>query len=122
MKNVGKHLFQLQASKKVRLSKVVINHIQKCLKYAFAKNQGNKEDLEQNLKAIIPHQFGDHSLCFPKFCGYKREPSVKYLHRSLPYKGPIKDETGQLREELDKIFAPVIGNASQYTDGLFATM
>ncbi|CAG2192791.1 unnamed protein product [Mytilus edulis] len=47
-----------------------------------------KEDMKNNLVALIPHQFGDHSLCQPRFCGYKRQPGLKYLHRSLPYKAP----------------------------------
>ncbi|KAL4236485.1 hypothetical protein ACF0H5_004871 [Mactra antiquata] len=55
-------------------------------------------------------------MCFAKFCGYKRNPTEKYLHRSLPYKGPIKDGAGHLREELDKVFEPVIANAPLYAD------
>lgn len=35
--NVGKNLYALHAHKGVKLSKSVILHIQKCLKYAFAK-------------------------------------------------------------------------------------
>ncbi|XP_048251367.1 uncharacterized protein LOC124145379 [Haliotis rufescens] len=90
-------------------------HIQKCLKYAFAKNQGNKEGLEKNLKALIPHQFGDHSLCFPRFCGFRRTSSnEKYTHTSLPYKAALKDD--ELQSKLKKLFNPVITNAEQYAD------
>ena len=37
VKNIGKRLYALQASKKVKVSKAVIIHIQKCVKYSFAK-------------------------------------------------------------------------------------
>ncbi|CAC5426782.1 unnamed protein product [Mytilus coruscus] len=47
--------------------------------------------MKNNLEALIPHQFGDHNLCQPRFCGYKKQPGVKYLHRSLPYKAPLSD-------------------------------
>ena len=114
VKNIGKHMYALHAEKGIRLSKNVIMHIQKCLKYDFAKNQGDKDGLQENLKAIIPHQFGDHSFCCGKFCGFKRKPFEVYLHRSLPYKAALKD--GHLRACLEKIFEQVISNAEQYSD------
>lgn len=114
VKNIGKHLYALHAEKGIKLSKNVILHIQKCLKYAFARNQGDKDGLEENLKALIPHQFGDHSMCVARFCGYKRQPSQVYTHRSLPYKTALKDDV--LRARLDNIFKPVIANAEQYAD------
>ena len=116
VKNIGKRLYALQASNKVKLSKSLVIHLQKCLKYAFAKNQGDKTGLEDNLKAIVPYQFGDHLLCQARFCGFKKNPEEKYLHRSLPYKAAIKNDSGNLRLELDNIFAPVIASAEQYAD------
>lgn len=92
VKNIGKILYSLQSSKKTKLSKSVVQHIQKCLKYCLAKNQGNKYGLKENLLAIIPHQFGDHSLCHERFCGEKRKPGEKYSHQSLPYKAALKDD------------------------------
>lgn len=49
LKNIEKHLYAI----KYNLSKTVIQHIQRCVKYAFAKNQGNKTSMEENLKATI---------------------------------------------------------------------
>ena len=109
VKNIGKNLYAIK-----KLSKTVILHIQKCVKYAFAKNQGDKTCMEENLKAIIPHQFGDHSLCHPRFCGYKRKPDEKYSHRSLPYKSSLKDEN--LRVQLEKVFEPVISHSEEYSN------
>lgn len=73
VKNVGKSLWALHYDKTVKLSKNVITHIEKCLKYTFAKNQGDKAGMEKNLITLIPHQFGDHSKCEGRFCGYCRK-------------------------------------------------
>lgn len=70
--------------------------------------------MEENLKARIPDQFGDHSLCKPHFCGYKRNPQEVYPHRSLPYRTALKDP--DLRTKLEKLFVPVISNVDQYCD------
>ncbi|XP_065929397.1 uncharacterized protein [Magallana gigas] len=113
IKNIGKRLYALHGTKGVKLSKTVIVHLQKCIKYALAKNQ-TKDDLEENLKAILPHQFGDHSCCAARFCGFKRNPSEKYIHRSLPYKAALKND--QLRQHLQPIFDQVSARAAQYVD------
>ena len=113
VKNIGKRLYALH-SKNKNLSKIVVSHLQKCLKYAFAKNQGDKSGLEENLKALVPHQFGDHSMCSSRFCGFKRNPGERYVHRSLPFKAALKDST--LRVDLDTIFMPVVNNAEQYAN------
>lgn len=114
VKNIGKKLYALQADKSTKLSKLVILHIQKCVKYILAKNQGDPKGLEENLKALVPHQFADHTMCQPPWCGYKRDRSVKYSHRSLPYKGPLKDD--HLRSQLEKLFEPVVMKAPQLAD------
>lgn len=113
VKNFTKSLYQLKTQKGVKLSKTVILHLEKCLKYTFAKNQGDKEGMEENL---IPHQFGDHSRCNGRFCGYKRKPDKgeKYVQRSLPYKTSLHDEN--LQQLLQKIFDPLISNAYHYID------
>lgn len=113
VKNVGKQLYSLHNSKSVKLSKTVIGHIQKCFRYALAKN-GDKDNLKENLKAIIPHQFGDHSACNARFCGQLRDSNQQYSHKGLPYKAPLKDD--RLRVELEKIFIPLADNAEQYVD------
>lgn len=114
VKNVGKSLYSLKNEKGVKLSKTVICHIEKCLKYAFATNQGNPSALRDNLRALIPHQFGNHSLCTDKFCNFKRQPKENYVHKSLPYRIPLKDDA--LEARLNSIFEPVIACAHQYSD------
>lgn len=114
VKNFTKGLYKLKAEKNVKLSKSIICHLEKCLKYAFSKNQGDRSGMEENLKALVPHQFGDHNLCQPRFCGFKRKPSEKYVHRSLPYKTSLHDEN--LRQRLQEMFNPLIAHAHQYID------
>lgn len=114
IKNIGKSLYSLTTEKGVKLSKHVICHLQKCLRYAIATNQGNPTALEENLKAIVPHQYGDHSLCKREFCGHERKPDEVYSHKSLPYNLPLKDN--DIRVHLDKIFSVVAANAHQYAD------
>ena len=114
VKNVGKKLYGLHHDKDTKLSKSVVIHVEKCLKYALAKNQGDKDALKDNLKALIPHQFGDHSLCKGQFCGFVRKPGEIYKHRSLPYKSALRDIG--LRAKLQAIFDPLIKNVEQYVD------
>lgn len=81
---------------------------------SLQKNQGDPDGMRQNLEALVPHQFGDHTKCVPRFCGYKRKPDETYLHKSLPYKTSLSDPI--LKEKLHKIFEPVIAKASLYSD------
>lgn len=110
VKNIGIQLYCLYNDKSVQISKTVINHLQKCLKYSPRIKRG----IEDNMKALIPQQFGDHTTCKPEFCGFLRNPSVKYLHRSLPYQCAFKDEN--LRHRLEEIFQPIIARAELYAE------
>lgn len=83
------------------------------LNMALQKNQ-NKVAFEENLKAILSNQFGDHSCCTACFCGFKRNPSEKYIRRSLPYKAVLKND--QLRQHLHPIFDQVSARAAQCVD------
>ena len=99
---------------KLKMSKDVIAHIEKCLKYAIEQNRGDAEGLKENILAIIPHQFGDHQRCQPRFCGEKREPGVKYIHKSLPYKAALTKP--DLRNQLEKIFNSVASRSAEYSN------
>ncbi len=114
IKNIVKKLHEIAAEKGTKLSKSVIGHLKRVIQYVFAKNKGDPAGMEENLKAVVPHQFGDHSLCTPRFCGYKRAPTVRYAHRSLPYQLPLSDPL--LRKRLDEFFVPIIAKAATYTD------
>ncbi|XP_060555893.1 uncharacterized protein LOC132716601 [Ruditapes philippinarum] len=111
IKNLGKSFYGLQNEKGIKISKITISHLQKCVSYALSKNCGDLHGLQENLKAIIPHNFGDHQLCQPRFCGYLRNKDVSYIHRSLPYKSSLTGE--MLKQRLDDIMKPFIAKASQ---------
>ena len=113
IKNIVKSFYELR-SEKVKISNQVITHLAKCLKYCFAKNQGNVDNMRENLIALVPHQFGDHTRCNARFCGYKRSNSNEYTHRSLPYKAPLNDSV--LYAKLTEIFKPIIDKAPLYVD------
>lgn len=89
-----------------KLSKSVIQDIHKCLKCAFARNEGDKTGMEENLRAIISQQFGDHTSCHQRFCGFKLKPQENYIHRCLPYKSSLRMTI--LDFNLKKIFESVI--------------
>ena len=114
IKNIGKQLYALQSEKNIKLSKISISHLQKCISYALAKNSGDVDNLRDNLKAIIPHNFGDHQFCKDSFCGQVRNPNEKYVHRSLPRRACLTGDA--LRQKLDSIMQPVICKAGQYAD------
>lgn len=115
IKNIVKLLYDLRNRKDVKISNMVIQHLHKCIKYVFSKNQGDVDGMRENLQALIPHQFGDHNHCHARFCGYKRVGNTqKYAHRSLPYKAPLSDPL--LREKLDLLFEPVIAKSAMYVD------
>eukprot|EP00105_Crassostrea_gigas_P029783 XP_011451830.1 PREDICTED: uncharacterized protein LOC105345397 isoform X2 [Crassostrea gigas] len=115
IKNIVKQLYDLRNKKEVSISNQVIQHLHKCIKYIFSKNKGDVDGMRENLQALIPHQFGDHSLCHARFCGYKRMGnSEKYSHRSLPYKAPLSDSF--LRDKLNVLFEPIIAKSALYTD------
>ena len=114
IKNVGKSLYALPLEKGIKISKNTICHLQKCISYALSKNSGDVDGLQDNLRAIVPHNFGDHQYCKTSFCGQQKNASEKYVHRSLPYKASLIGD--DLRKRLDDIMRPLIAKASQLAD------
>lgn len=114
IKNRSKAFYDMRAEKGVKISTQVVTHLTKCIKYALAKHQGDPVGLRENLEAIVPHQFGDHEKCVARFCGYKRQPDQKYVHRSLPYKAPLSDPV--LRKRLEEEFKAIITKSALYSD------
>lgn len=53
--------------------------------------------------------FGDHSSGHSRFCGFKRKPQEKYIHRSLPHKTFVIILDINVKKFLD----PVINNIEQ---------
>ena len=66
------------------LSSKVISYFSKCFSYAISQNVGDPQNLKTSLNCIVPHAFGNHSMCNPSWCGYKQSP-CGYKHSDLPY-------------------------------------
>ncbi|KAK2553225.1 hypothetical protein P5673_025423, partial [Acropora cervicornis] len=77
------------------LSNKVINYYAKCFSYVVAQNAGNPEFLKCGINSIVPHSFGEHSLCDISWCGLQKCPEG-YKHTDLPngkslYGEPLKN-------------------------------
>lgn len=92
---------------------MVIKHIQKCFNYALAQNKGHVANFSSALQQIVPHLFGDHSVC-GDWCGYRKNPE-SYKHHGLPYGRPLSGDS--LRADLDTVFSVYIQNASKIAPG-----
>ena len=110
-KILGNKLYNLKASNKYKLlTPKVIQYLQKMYTYALRQNQGNPDAMLRSLSAIVPHRFGDHTLCEEKWCGYLKDPKG-YKHSSLPYG---KDLTGEdLKKALTDVFNDRMKDASK---------
>lgn len=103
-----------KGEKSLPISKDTISHLEKCLKNALSRYKKNPVGLRANLLAIVPHNYGDHSGCSPEDCGAVRKPEEKYVHKSLPYKAPLKNL--QVKEKLAGIFTSLANRAEQLSD------
>ena len=73
------------------LSSKVISYFSKCFSYAISQNVGDPENLKASLKCIVPHAFGNHTMCNVSWCGYKQSPS-NYKHSDLPHGRDLQGE------------------------------
>lgn len=83
------------------LSQRVISYLVKCFSYCVSQNKGNPLALQNALKNIVPHAFGNHASCDESWCRGKKDP-LNYKHSDLPYG---KDLFGdELRKAVTTIF------------------
>ena len=78
---LGSRLYAVK-SKVKGLSPAVIGYIQRCFTYCIRQNKGKESSLLEGLKSIVPHVFGDHTLC-KEWCTYQHDPE-NYRHGDLP--------------------------------------
>ena len=92
-------LFNLKDRYKIQncstLSNKVINYHAKCFSYIVAQDAGNPEFLKCGINSIVPHSFGEHSLCDISWCGFQKCPEG-YKNTDLPngkslYGEPLKN-------------------------------
>jgi len=99
-KNVIKKLYAFKSQHK-QLSGMVINSILKNFSFMIAQNKGNPEGIENGLRAIVEHMYGEHNHCNISWCGFLKDRN-NYKHNNIPHG---KDLTSSpLRTALEKIF------------------
>lgn len=110
MKNITSSLYTLKPKHK-QMTRPVIDYVKKSISYACAQNHGNPEGIRHNMKAIVPHMYGDHTKCSSTtWC--RAQSNSSYKHKSLPYGKDLSDQN--LRMDLEKLF-------EKWTDGDFIT-
>ena len=80
-RTLGSRLYAVK-SKVKGLSPAVIGYMQRCFTYCIRQNKGKESSLLEGLKSIVPHAFGEHTLC-KEWCTYKQDPE-NYSHGDLP--------------------------------------
>ena len=78
---LGSRLYAVK-SKVKGLSPTVIEYIQRCFTYCIKQNKGKESTLLEGLKSIVPHAFGEHTLC-KEWSTYKHDRE-NYSHGDLP--------------------------------------
>lgn len=104
------HLYCYQKKFKGVLTNKVIQYFTKSFSYALQQNKNNEAGLKTSLQSIVPHAFGNHSLCNVSWCGYLTSPST-YKHKSLPYGKDL--DNPDLREALESIIEIFVANVKK---------
>ena len=85
-----------------------VTHIAKLIMYAMQQKQGDVSGLRDRLGQIIPHIFGDHTLCDAEWCVYQTDPD-NFTYKSLPFKRPLSNDA--LKVALQSLMAKYIAKA-----------
>lgn len=107
-KTIVKRFYELR-SKHKELSIKVVNAISKKIPMV-SQNKRNVSGIENGLKALVGHLFGDHECCSSSWCGYQRDKA--YQHSNLPYG---KDHLTRSKKGLGKAFSWKLNEPSQKT-------
>ena len=89
---------------------MIIEYLQRCFGYALKQNRDDPEGVRKNLRAIVPHAFGEHTDCNASWCGSLKDPS-NYTHRGLPHGKDLEDQN--LRKSLEEIIEVYALNAEK---------
>lgn len=113
-KNVVKKLYALKAQHK-DLSVMVINSIAKNFSFMIDQNTGNPAGIENGLRALIKHMYGEHDECNISWCGYLKD-SKSYQHSNLPHGKDLSSPS--LRTALEKLFLNELSSQSEKLSNL----
>ncbi|KAK3083296.1 hypothetical protein FSP39_018759 [Pinctada imbricata] len=91
-KSITSKLYKLSQKHKSLKQPNVISYIGRCFMYAIKESQSKNPDrLKSSLDVIVPHLYGDHSLCAKEsvnWCSFLKNPS-QARYRSLPGGKPL---------------------------------
>lgn len=96
----GNALYSLRKEHKC-LSIATILYLKKLFRYMLAQSKGKPDMVEEGLKSIPEHIFGNHLHC-GKWCHAQKHPGKKYIYKSLPHGRPLSDAS--LKTSLVQLF------------------
>ncbi|KAJ8678038.1 hypothetical protein QAD02_013825 [Eretmocerus hayati] len=96
-KKLTSALYKMNVSAKVR------EYLSKNFRIAVKKNKGNPSEVQASLKSVVPHAYGDHSLC-GNWCRAKNS-GQEYVYRHLPHGKCLNDGNRKRLTELFEGFA-----------------
>ncbi|XP_014207664.1 uncharacterized protein LOC106638815 [Copidosoma floridanum] len=105
-KNFTSHLYSL------KLSPSLISYFGKSFSIAIKQNKGDAKKIAQALKAIIPHAYGDHTLC-GAWC--EGNMDKQYTHKYLPKEKPLTD--ADLKVQVSKLINRYASNSQKISEG-----
>lgn len=100
-------LVEISNTHKVLKNVKVRTHIERCFTYCVHQASEDPEKLANDLGKIVPHLYGDHSMC-GTWC---RSEQTGYKPKNLPYGKPLTSEP--LRSALEKLFEKYADRATE---------
>ena len=89
----------------------MIAYLKKCFNYALAQTKGNHQLCKSQIEQIVPHAFGEPSMC-GEWCRFQSDPD-NYKHHSLS-----KNLSGEeMRKDLDTVFMSFSQNSEKIAPG-----
>ncbi|XP_055999188.1 uncharacterized protein LOC125656742 [Ostrea edulis] len=82
-------LIELSNQYKVLRNVKVRGHIERCFMYCVHHNKSKEKQLQDDLKNIVPHLYGEHHGC-GSWC---KSEKTNYKHKNLPYGKPLSCAT-----------------------------
>ncbi|CAH3157129.1 unnamed protein product [Pocillopora meandrina] len=83
-RSFGSSLYSIKTQNK-SLTDMVIQYFQQCFGYTLRQNMDDK-GVQNGLKSIMPHAYGDHSSC-GNWCGYLKKSCILQTQRPSPWQG-----------------------------------
>ena len=97
----------------LHLESLTIEYLVKCFAICIKQNKDNREAVEESIRNIVEHTYGQHTNCRKwggLWCRYDNNP-VNFKYKGLPRGEPLKDP--KLKQELEKLFDKFAKNADK---------